>query len=67
MPTTRRFIIMGDLEYGPVPFTYFSAKNGFRDKDRGVIRKLDIGERYDLDVCSKCGVGKGERVVVRVM
>ena len=63
----RQFLLAGDVGYGPVPLSYFSMGHGFNDKDRKAIMKLDIGERYDLDTCSKCGRGKGERMVVRVM
>ena len=63
----KQFFLAGDVGYGPVPLSYFSVKNGFNDKDRQEITKLDIGERYDLDTCSKCGRGKGERMVMRVM
>jgi len=65
--TGRHFYIWGDFEFGPVPLSYFSVPNMFRNKDITKIKKLDIGERHDLDVCSKCGVGKGERVIVRVV
>ena len=66
--TGKMFIVRGDLVFGPVPFNYFSIeKNRYCHKDREEVKKLDIGERYDLDVCSKCGVGKGERVITRVV
>ena len=63
----KQFFMFGDVVYGPVPLSCFSERNRFNDKDRKAIKKLDIGERYDLDTCSKCGKGKGERIVMRVM
>lgn len=63
----KHFVIQGHFEYTPVPLSYFTMKTGFSKKDVEEIKKLDIGEFYDLDTCSKCGVGKGERVIWRVV
>ena len=57
---------MGDFEFGPVEFNYFSDHYGWNEKDRNKISELALGEDYDLDACSKCGCGEHKRVVRRV-